>query len=317
MTKRALITGITGQDGSYLAELLLAKGYEVFGLTRRVSTPSYSRIAHLIDKVTLIDGDLCDSNSLVSALKKARPDEVYNLGAQSFVQLSFTEAIITSEVTGLGVTRMLEAVKEVAPEARFYQAGSSEMFGNSSAPPQNEDTKFTPRSPYGCAKLYGHAITLNYRERGMFACNGILFNHESPRRGREFVTQKIALAAAAIKKGKQDKLFLGNLDAYRDWGHAKDYVEAMWLMLQQQKPDDYVVATGEAHSVREFCELSFGRLGMDYKNYVEIDPKFFRPAEVNYLRGDAAKARAALGWEPKISFQQLVEEMVDHAMEIV
>jgi GDPmannose 4,6-dehydratase len=313
---RALITGITGQDGSYLAELLLSKGYEVYGLQRRVSCLNSSRIAHILSKITLLNGDLCDSSSLVAAVKKAKPDEVYHLGAQSFVQLSFKEAIITSEVTGLGTTRMLEAVSEAAPEAKFYQAGSSEMFGNGSAPPQREESRFAPRSPYGCAKLYAHAMTVNYRERGMFACNGILFNHESPRRGREFVTQKIAMAVAAIKKGKQDKLFLGNLDAHRDWGHAKDYVEAMWLMFQQPTPDDYVVATGECHSVRDFCAAAFEHVGLNYESYVEIDPQFFRPAEVNYLCGDPAKAKQALGWEPKTKFKELVEEMVDAAMEV-
>jgi GDPmannose 4,6-dehydratase len=311
---RALITGITGQDGSYLAEFLLSKGYEVFGVQRRVSNQSSSRISHILPKITMLDGDLCDSASLVAAVKKSKPTEVYNLGAQSFVQLSFSEEIMTSEVTGLGTTRMLAACADSG--AKFYQAGSSEMFGNSSPPPQDELTRFVPRSPYGCAKLYAHAMTVNYRERGMFACNGILFNHESPRRGREFVTQKIALAAAAIKKGKQDKLFLGNLDAQRDWGHARDYVQAMWLMLQQPKPDDYVVATGKSHSVRDFCSAAFGRLGLDYTKHVEIDPQFFRPAEVNHLLGDASKAKRVLGWEPTTPFETLVEEMVDSAMEV-
>lgn len=312
---RALITGVTGQDGSYLAELLLSKGYEVFGLRRRTSSTSPGRLAGIAERITVLSGDLCDTASLVEAVKKSQPDEVYHLGAQSFVHLSFSEAIITSEVTGLGVTRMLEAVNTAAPKAKFYQAGSSEMFGNSSPPPQNEETRFVPRSPYGCAKLYAHAMTVNYRDRGMFACNGILFNHEGPRRGREFVTQKIALAAAAIKRGEQDKLFLGNLDAKRDWGHARDYVEAMWLMLQQDKPDDYVIATGVSHSVRDFCDRAFSRLDMDYQKYVEIDPQFFRPAEVNHLLGDASKARRILGWAPKTTFEQLVDEMVDSAME--
>lgn len=314
MGKRALITGITGQDGSWLTELLLSKGYDVYGLNRRTSTVNTGRVSHLLDKITLLSGDLGDFSSLCAAVKVAKPDEIYNLAAQSFVKTSFLQPEMTGETTGLGVLRLLEAIRAHAPGCRFYQASSSEMFGMCS-PPQSEQSKFHPRSPYGCAKMYGYWITINYRESyGMFACNGVLFNHESSRRGIEFVTQKIAHGVAAIKLGLQEKLYLGNLDAKRDWGHARDFVEAMWLMLQHDTPDDYVVATGEAHSVREFCEHAFSHLDMDYKEYVKIDQQFMRPAEVDYLMGDASKARRVLGWFPKTTFRQLVEEMVDEAM---
>jgi GDPmannose 4,6-dehydratase len=316
MRKRALITGITGQTGSYLAELLLEKGYAVFGLKRRTSNVSTGRIRHLLDKIHLIDGDMTDSSSLLEAVRTSAPDEVYNLAAQSFVKSSFSQPETTGDVTGIGVTRLLEAIMKFAPNARFYQASSSELFG-SAKPPQNENTPFHPRSPYGVAKLYGYWITVNYRERdpGLFACNGILFNNESSRRGIEFVTQKIAHGAASIKLGLQSQLTLGNLEAKRDWGHSADYALAMWLMLQQGEPDDYVVATGEAHTVREFCEVSFSRLRLDYEKYVMVDEQFFRPTEVDYLLGDATKARTRLGWEPRISFQQLVAEMTDAALE--
>ena len=312
--KRALITGVTGQDGSYLSELLLKKGYEVYGLKRRISVPSTGRLGDVLNKLIIIDGDLSDSSSLVRAVKMSRPDEVYNLAAQSFVRTSFEQPELTGDVTGLGVTRLLEAIKTFAPDARFYQASTSEMFGGH-PPPQNDQTPFYPRSPYGVAKLYAHWMVRNYRESyNMFACSGLLFNHESPRRGGEFVTQKIARGAARIKLGKCDKLYLGNMEARRDWGHARDYVEAMWLMLQQDAPDDYVVATGESHTVKEFVELAFGRVGLDWENHVEIDPKFYRPSEVNFLMGDSSKAKKKLGWEPKILFRELVEEMVDYAM---
>jgi GDPmannose 4,6-dehydratase len=313
VAKRALITGLTGQDGSFLAELLLDKGYEVYGLKRRTSTNSDERIAHLLSDVKVIDGDLIDSSSLLRAVQQCQPDEVYNLGAQSFVQTSFVQPELTMEVTGVGVLRLLEAVRTMAPKAKFYQASTSEMFGGH-PPPQSDETPFYPKSPYGVAKLYGHWMVVNYRESyGMFACSGILFNHESMRRGYEFVTQKIARGAAAIKLGMTDKLFLGNLEAKRDWGHAKDFVEAMWLMLQQEAPEDYVIATGEAHTVREFVDLAFKRLGMNYEDHVVVDQKFFRPAEVNYLLGDCSKATRKLGWKPKVSFDELVFEMVDHA----
>jgi GDPmannose 4,6-dehydratase len=314
MAKKALITGITGQDGSYLAEFLLAKDYDVYGIKRRTSTANINNIKHLLKKIRLLDGDLCDASSLVRAIQEAQPDEVYNLGAQSFVKTSFDQPEITGEISGMGVLRLLEAVRGFAPQARFYQASSSEMFG-AAPPPQSESTVFHPRSPYGAAKVYGHWITINYRESySLHASCGILMNHESPRRGPEFVTQKIAQGVARIKRGRSKKLSLGNLEAKRDWGHAKDYVEAMWLMLQQDKPDDYVIATGEAHSVREFCEAAFGRAGLDYHDYVEVDPRFYRPAEVDYLMGDYSKAKKVLGWEPKITFMELVNEMVDHAM---
>jgi len=310
--KRALITGLTGQDGSYLAELLLEKGYEVHGLMRRTATPSTERIGHLLDRVNVIVGDMSDQTSLIDAVATARPDEVYNLAAQSFVGDSWTVPINTGDVDGLGVTRLLEAIRREKPDARFYQASSSEMYGKVHAVPQSETTPFHPRSPYGVAKVFGYYITLNYRESfGMHASNGILFNHESPRRGLEFVTRKITDAVARIKLGMQDELRLGNLDAKRDWGFAGDYVEMMWLMLQQDEPGDYVVATGETHTVREFCEIAFSRVGLDYDNHVVIDPRFVRPAEVDLLLGDPSKAKSVLGWEPKVSFTELVEMMVD------
>jgi GDPmannose 4,6-dehydratase len=310
--KRALITGITGQDGSYLAEFLLARGYQVFGLVRRVSQPSDARIVHLGNRITLLPGDLLDAASLVRALEVAEPRELYNLAAQSFVQTSFVEPTLTAEVTALGVTRLLEAVRQVDPTIRFYQASSSEMFGQVAEAPQRETTPFHPRSPYGVAKLYAHWITRNYRESyGLFAASGVMFNHESPRRGLEFVTRKITDGAARIKLGLATELRLGNLEAMRDWGFAGDYVRAMWAMLQQEEPDDYVVATGETHSVREFCQLAFAALGLDWEPYVVTDPLFTRPAEVDLLLGDAAKARKRLGWEPRVSFAELVRRMVE------
>jgi GDPmannose 4,6-dehydratase len=310
--RKALITGITGQDGSYLAELLLEKGYEVFGMTRRASTENVERIAHLVDRVNLIQGDLLDPPSLVSALRTAEPHEVYNLAAQSFVPTSWNQPVLTAEFTGVGVTRMLEAVRTADPGTRFYQASSSEMFGKVREVPQNEQTPFYPRSPYGVAKTYGHYITVNYRESfGLYAVAGILFNHESPRRGLEFVTRKISDGVARIKLGLADELRLGNLEAERDWGYAGDYVEAMWLMLQEDEPEDYVVATGETHSVREFCELAFAHAGLELEQHVKSDPEFLRPAEVDQLVGDASKARERLGWESKHSFRDLVEMMVD------
>jgi GDPmannose 4,6-dehydratase len=314
--RRALITGITGQDGSYLAELLLDKGYDVFGMTRRASTENVERIAHLVDRVTLVQGDLLDPPSLVSALRTAEPHEVYNLAAQSFVPTSWNQPVLTAEFTGVGVTRMLEAVRAVDPDIRFYQASSSEMFGKVREVPQNEQTPFYPRSPYGVAKTYGHYITVNYRESyGLYAVSGILFNHESPRRGLEFVTRKISDGVARIKLGLADELRLGNLDAERDWGYARDYVEAMWRMLQREKAEDYVIATGETHSVREFCELAFVHGGLDPDRYVKSDPEYLRPAEVDHLVGDASKARAQLGWGPQKSFRELVELMVDADVE--
>jgi len=311
--KRALITGITGQDGSYLAELLLDKGYQVYGLVRRLSTPNTENIKHLLDRVELVSGDLLDQKSLDDAVHEAEPDEVYNLAAQSFVKTSWNQAVLTGEYTALGVTRMLEAVRTVNPRIKFYQASSSEMFGKVTETPQKETTRFHPRSPYGVAKVYGHYITLNYRESyDMFACSGILFNHESPRRGIEFVTRKISHAVARISLKKQEKIVLGNLDSKRDWGFAGDYVEAMWKMLQQENPDDYVIATGETHSIQEFVEAAFKVIGVeDWRQYVEQNnPKFMRPAEVDYLIGDYSKAKETLGWEPKTSFQELVEMMV-------
>ena len=314
--RNSLITGITGQDGSYLAELLLSKGYEVHGVVRRLSTPNYTRIDSIMDKITIHDADLHDALSLIRATEKAQPDEVYNLAAQSFVATSWQQSILTGDFTGIGVTRMLEAIKTVSPKARFYQASSSEMFGKVRAVPQNEDTPFHPRSPYGVAKVYGHYITVNYRESfDMFCVSGILFNHESPRRGIEFVTRKITDAVARIKAGLQDKLFLGNLDAKRDWGYAKDYVEAMWLMLQQNKAEDYVIATGETHTVREFCEIAFGQADLDYKKYVEVDPRFYRPAEVDLLLGDPSKAKRQLNWQPKTTFKELALLMVNADLE--
>ena len=308
----ALITGITGQDGSYLAELLLAKGYRVIGMVRRSSTTAYERIAHLIDQVEFVSADLLDQHSLVDAVRECQPDEVYNLAAQSFVGTSWTQPVLTGEFTGLGVTRMLEAVKKAAPEARFYQASSSEMFGKVQETPQRETTPFYPRSPYGVAKVYGHWITVNYRESfGLYAVSGILFNHESPRRGLEFVSRKITDGVARIKLGLQKELRLGNLDARRDWGFAGAYVEAMWQMLQQPSPDDYVVGMGVTRSVRELCQVAFDVVGFDYRDYVVQDEKFFRPAEVDLLVADPAKARAVLGWAPRVTFEQLVQMMVD------
>lgn len=312
MTKRtALITGITGQDGSYLAEFLLEKGYRVVGLNRRTSTENNERIAHLADHIEMLQGDLLDQNSLSHTLKTLQPDEVYNLAAQSFVPASWTQPILTGEVTALGVARMLEAVRLVCPKARFYQASSSEMFGKVQAVPQREDTPFYPRSPYGVAKVYGHWITVNYRESyGMYCVSGILFNHESPRRGLEFVTRKVTDGVARIVAGKAKELRLGNLDARRDWGFAGDYVRAMWLMLQQDTADDYVVATGETHSVEELVEISFSLAGLDWRKHVVTDPAFIRPAEVDLLIGDPAKAKEKLGWEPQVTFAGLVEMML-------
>ena len=316
MTRRALITGITGQDGSYLAELLLEKGYQVFGMLRRTSTETSERIEHLRGRLELREGDLHDQASLMALLEEIQPDEVYNLAAQSFVPTSFHQPILTGEVTALGVTRLLEAVRRVNDKIRFYQASTSEMFGKVRASPQNELTPFYPRSPYGVAKVYGHYITVNYRESyGIFACSGILFNHESPRRGKLFVTRKISHGIAQIRAGLATELRLGNLDACRDWGFAGDYVEAMWLMLQQPKPDDYVVATGETHSVREFCQLAFARAGLDWERRVIVDPALVRPADVDLLVGDASKARRVLGWRSKTSFRGLVEMMVDADLE--
>jgi GDPmannose 4,6-dehydratase len=318
MTKRALITGITGQDGSYLAELLLGKGYEVFGLVRRSSTDPLDRIAHLRQRVGLIPGDLSDQGSLIDAVEEARPDEVYNLAAQSFVGDSWKEAVYTGDVNALGVTRLLEAIHRVTPQARFYQASSSEMFGKVHEVPQSETTPFHPRSPYGVAKVYGYYITLNYRESfGMHASNGILFNHESPRRGLEFVTRKVTDAVARIKVGLADEVRLGNLDSKRDWGFAGDYVDAMWRMLQSEQPGDFVVATGETHTVRELCEVAFAHVGLQWETFVKSDPRFMRPAEVDLLIGDPTKARTALGWEPKVTFRALVEMMVDADVERV
>ena len=309
---RALITGITGQDGSYLAELLLDKGYEVHGMVRRASTEKFDRIEHLRERLTLHQADLLDQRSLVDALRAARPAEIYNLAAMSFVAVSWIQPTLTAEFTGVGVTRMLEAVREVCPEARFYQASSSEMFGKVLETPQTETTPFYPRSPYGVAKVYGHFITVNYRESyDLHASSGILFNHESERRGREFVTRKITWHAAAIKAGRAEKLALGNLDAERDWGYAKDYVEAMWLMLQEDEPSDYVVATGEAHSVRECVEIAFDHVGLDPAEHVVLDERFLRPAEVDHLIGDASKARERLGWAPRTTFDQMIRLMVD------
>jgi len=312
MAKRALITGITGQDGSYLAELLLGKGYQVHGMVRRSSEEKFERIAHLKGKVVLHQGDLLDQFSLVRLFADITPDEIYNLAAQSFVPTSWNQPVLTGEFTGLGVTKMLEAMRYGAPKARFYQASSSEMFGKVRDVPQNENTPFYPRSPYGVAKAYGHFITVNYRESyGLFAVSGILFNHESPRRGLEFVTRKISDAVARIKLGMQERLALGNLEAKRDWGYAPDYVEAMWRMLQADAPDDYVVATHENHSVQEFCEVAFAHAGLDWKSHVYVEPAFVRPAEVDVLIGDPAKARRQLGWEPTVHFRKLVELMVD------
>jgi GDPmannose 4,6-dehydratase len=310
--KSALITGITGQDGSYLAEFLLEKGYKVFGLVRRSSTLNFERIHHIQDRIELLSGDLTDQNSLLYALQQAMPDEVYNLAAQSFVQTSWTQPVLTGDVTAIGVTRVLEAIKVFNPRTRFYQASSSEMFGKVQAVPQKEDTPLYPRSPYGVAKVYGHWATINYRESyDMFAVSGILFNHESPRRGLEFVTRKVTDAAARIKLGMAKELRLGNLDAERDWGFAGDYVRAMWMMLQQDQPDDYVIATGKTWSVRQLVETAFSYVDLDWEQFVVQDPRFMRPAEVDLLVGDPAKAREALGWEPEVGFQELVHMMVD------
>lgn len=318
MTKRALITGITGQDGSYLAEFLLDKGYEVVGMVRRSSTVTFERIAHLQDRIGTVHGDLLDQASLIDLLRTYRPTEVYNLAAQSFVQTSFGQPVLTGEITALGVTRLLDAIRIVDPDIRFYQASSSEMFGKVHEVPQNEDTPFHPRSPYGVAKVYGHWITVNYRESyGLHASSGMLFNHESPRRGLEFVTRKISHGAARIKLGLDRELRLGNLEAHRDWGFAGDYVKAMWMMLQQETPDDYVVAAGRTHSVREFCNVAFGHLGLNWEDHVVVDEQFFRPAEVDLLVGDATKARTVLGWKDSTTFEELVVMMVDADMDLL
>lgn len=312
---KALITGITGQDGSYLAEFLLDKGYEVFGMMRRSSTETAERIEHLKSRIKILNADLLDEMSLIHVLEEVMPDEIYNLAAQSFVHTSWTQPVLTGEFTALGVTRLLDAMRYVCPKARFYQASSSEMYGKVHAIPQSEETPFHPRSPYAVAKVYGHYITLNYRESyNLYAVSGILFNHESPRRGKEFVTRKITDGVARIKHGLATELRMGNLDAKRDWGFAGDYVKAMWLMLQQEKPDDYVIATGETHSVREFLELAFARAGLNWKDYVVVDPRFLRPAEVDLLLGDPTKAKKQLGWKTDVSFPELVNMMVDADM---
>jgi GDPmannose 4,6-dehydratase len=316
--KRALITGITGQDGSYLAELLLDKGYEVHGMVRRSSTETFQRLQEIRDRIVLHTGDLLDQRSLVDVLRECEPEEIYNLAAMSFVAASWSQPVLTAEFTATGVTRMLEAMREVVPEARLYQASSSEMFGMVREVPQRESTPFYPRSPYGVAKAYGHFITVNYRESyDLFACSGILFNHESERRGLEFVTRKVTHGAAAIKLGLRQDLALGNLDAERDWGYAKDYVEAMWLMLQQDEPDDFVIATGEAHSVRELVRVAFAHAGLDPDEHVKLDPDLLRPAEVEHLIGDASKAREKLGWVPRTSFEEMVRLMVDNDLELL
>ena len=317
-TKRALVTGITGQDGSYLAEFLLGQGYEVIGMVRRSSTVNFERIQHFQDRVTLVAGDLLDEVSLIGILRDHRPSEVYNLAAQSFVQTSWSQPVFTGEVTALGVTRILDAIRIVDPDIRFYQASSSEMFGKVRETPQTELTPFYPRSPYGVAKVYGHWITVNYRESyGVHASSGILFNHESERRGLEFVSRKITHSVARIKLGMDEELPLGNLEARRDWGYAPDYVQAMWLMLQQEKPDDYVVATGQTHSVREFCDLAFGHVGLDHKKFVTQDERYMRPAEVDLLVGDPSKAKRVLGWTTQVSFEDLVRRMVDADLELL
>jgi GDPmannose 4,6-dehydratase len=318
MAKKALITGVTGQDGSYLAELLLEMDYEVIGVVRRSSTVNFERIAHIQDRLTLVSGDLLDEVSLIHILRDHKPDEVYNLAAQSFVQASWGQPVLTGETTALGVTRVLDAIRTVDPDVRFYQASSSEMFGKVQAVPQDEDTPFYPRSPYGVAKVYGHWITVNYRESyDLHASSGILFNHESPRRGLEFVTRKVTNGVARIKHGIDTELRLGNLDAERDWGYAADYVRAMWLMLQQDKPDDYVVATGETHEVRELCEIAFNVVGLDYRDYVKLDERFLRPAEVDLLIGDPSKAEKTLGWKRDVDFPGLVTMMVEGDMDQV
>src|SRR6266550_3817090 len=314
--RTAVITGVTGQDGSYLAELLLDKGYEVVGVVRRTSNESYERIGHLLDKIHVVPADLLDQHSLTAVIRDARPHEVYNLAAQSFVPTSWTQPVLTGEFTALGVTRILEAVRLAHPEARFYQASSSEMFGRVQESPQKETTPFYPRSPYGVAKVYGHWITVNYRESyGMFCSSGILFNHESPRRGLEFVSRKVTDGVARMKLGKANELRLGNLDSGRDWGFAGDYVDAMWRMLQQPKPKDYVVGTGKMHTVRDLCAAAFGHVGLDWKKHVQVDSRFVRPAEVDTLLADASQARRELGWAPQVSFEQLVQMMVDADLE--
>jgi GDPmannose 4,6-dehydratase len=316
--KKALITGITGQDGSYLAEFLLGKGDEVHGMVRRSSTEKFDRIDHILDKITLHQADLLDQLSILRMVEEAQPDEIYNLAAMSFVPTSWTQPVLTGEYTAIGVTRMLEAIRHVNRKIRFYQASSSEMFGKVKETPQTEETPFYPRSPYGVAKVYGHCITVNYRESyDIFACCGILFNHESPRRGLEFVTRKVTYGAAQIKLGLAKELRLGNLEAKRDWGYAGDYVKAMWLMLQQSTPDDYVISSGETHSIRELVELAFDYLKLDYKKYVVQDPKFYRPAEVHLLLGNPAKAKKQLGWEPKVTFPELVKMMADSDLELL
>lgn len=315
---RALVTGVTGQDGSYLAELLLEKGYEVYGMVRRTSTENYERIEHILDRITLVEADLLDEMSLLDVVDGVRPDELYNLAAQSFVPTSFNQPYLTAQFNGIGPLRILEAIRRVKPDTRFYQASTSELFGKVQEMPQTEKTPFYPRSPYGVAKLYGYWITVNYRESyGLHASNGILFNHESPRRGLHFVTRKISHAVARIKLGLQNELRLGNLDAKRDWGFAGDSAKAMWLMMQQDEPDDYVIAMGEAHSVREFCQIAFSHVDLDYEEYVVVDPKYYRPAEVDILLGDATKAREKLGWEPEVTFEELVRMMVDADLELV
>lgn len=316
--KRALITGVTGQDGSYLAEFLLEKGYEVFAIRRRTSTPNFENVEHIADRIEWIDGDLTDLSSLIRAVEVSQPDEVYNLAAQSYVATSWPQPVATGQMTAMGVTNMLEAVRIMKPNARFYQASSSEMFGKVVETPQKETTPFYPRSPYGVAKVYGHWITVNYRESfNMYACSGILFNHESPRRGLEFVTRKVTDGVARIKLGLQRELRMGNLDAKRDWGFAGDYIKAMWLMLQQEQPDDFVISTGETHTVRELVEIAFAHVGLDYKNYVVIDPKFERPAEVDLLLGDCTKAKTKLGWELEVGFEKLIHMMVDEDLKRV
>ena len=312
MTRKALITGITGQDGSYLAEFLLAKGYEVYGMVRRTSTVHYERIQHIQDQLQLVQGDMGDLSSLITAISAVEPDEVYNLAAQSFVPISWNQPVFTGDITGLGVTRMLDAVRTVNPAIRFYQASSSEMFGKVREVPQTEATPFYPRSPYGVAKVYGHWITVNYRESyDLFTCSGILFNHESPRRGMEFVTRKVTYHAAKIKLELANEIRIGNLDSKRDWGYAGDYVRAMWLMLQQDQPDDYVIATGKTHSVERLLEVAFGHVGLNWRDYAVQDRRFMRPAEVDLLVGDPSKAKRAMGWEPQVSFEELIGMMVE------
>lgn len=310
---RALVTGVTGQDGSYLAEFLLDKGYEVYGMVRRSSVENFNRIEHIRDKLKFVQADLLDQLSIIDAIKESRPDEIYNLGAMSFIPISWKQPVLTGEFTGLGVTRMLEAARHMNKNVKFYQASSSEMFGKAREIPQNEKTPFYPRSPYGVAKVYGHYMTVNYRESyDMFACSGILFNHESPRRGLEFVTKKVTYGAAKIKLGLADSLYLGNLDAKRDWGYAEDYIEAMWLMLQQNTPEDYVISTGESHSVKEWVEASFRCLDLDWRKYVKIDKRFIRPVDVDLLVGDSSKAEKKLGWKTKVNFNELVKIMVEY-----